>query len=192
MYDVKAPSLKQERKEKEKGIKGTLLRLAKKQELWVWGLLAEIWALTRALFVNLVQAFDTAQRKALFAILRCFGSSDHFVNIVIRLNESALINVKIGEDNSELESSIGDRQGSCEVPILFLTITQAAMGTLTWEVANPDFRARSKGVTMGERQVKSSSNTPFMQRTRRAHKERGWYVPHNTSLASCPSGCRSG
>jgi hypothetical protein len=41
-------------------------------------------------------------------------------------------------------------------------------------------------------QVKSSSNTPVMQRTRRAHKERGWYAPHYISLASCPSGRRSG
>ncbi len=31
-----------------------------------------------------------------------------------------------------------------------------------------------------------------MQRTRRAHKERGWYAPHDISLASCPSGRRSG
>ena len=38
--------------------------------------------------------------------------------------------------------------------------------------------------------VKPSSNTPVLQRTRRAHKERGWYAPHNISLASCPSGRR--
>ena len=41
-------------------------------------------------------------------------------------------------------------------------------------------------------QVKSSSNTPVMQRTRRAHKERGWYALHDISLASCDSGRRSG
>ncbi len=41
-------------------------------------------------------------------------------------------------------------------------------------------------------QVKSSSNTPVMQRTRRAQKERGLHAPHNISLASCPSGRRSG
>jgi hypothetical protein len=41
-------------------------------------------------------------------------------------------------------------------------------------------------------QVKSSSNNPVMQRTRRAHKEKEWYAPHNISLASCPSGRRSG
>ena len=40
--------------------------------------------------------------------------------------------------------------------------------------------------------AKSSSNIPVMQRTRRAHKERGWYAPHDILLASCPSGRRSG
>ncbi len=98
-----------------------------------------------------MKAFDTVPRVALFAILRRFGLPDHFVNIVIRLHEGALINVKIGEDDSEVESSIGVRQGSCEGPILFLFIMQAAMETLTWPVSKPVFRTRSKGVTMGER-----------------------------------------
>ncbi len=89
-----------------------------------------------------MKAFDTVPREALFAILRRFGLPDHFVNIVIRLYENALINVKIGEDNSEVENSIGVRQGSCEGPILFLFIIQAAMETLTRPVAKPVFRTR--------------------------------------------------
>ncbi len=35
---------------------------------------------------------------------------------------------------------------------------------------------------LARRQVKSSSNTPVMQRTRRAHKERGWYAPHDIDV----------
>ena len=35
--------------------------------------------------------------------------------------------VKIGEVDSEIDSSIGVRQGSCEGPVLFLFIMQAAM-----------------------------------------------------------------
>ena len=107
---------------------------------------------TWALFIDLVKAFDTVPREALCAILRRFGLPDHFVNIVIRLHENALINVKIGKDGFEVESSIGVRQGSCEGPILFWFIMrQAAMGALTWPVAKPVFRTRSKGVTTGER-----------------------------------------
>ena len=41
---------------------------------------------TWAPFIDLVKAFDTVPREALFAILRCFGLPDHFVNIVIRLH----------------------------------------------------------------------------------------------------------
>jgi hypothetical protein len=80
---------------------------------------------------------------------------------VIRLHENALINVNIGEDDSEVESSIGVRQGSCEGPILFLFIMQAAMKTFTWPVAKPVFRARSKGVTMGERSFQKRDASSF-------------------------------
>ncbi len=62
---------------------------------------------TWALFVDLLKAFDTVPREALFVILRCFGLPDHFVDIVICLHENALINVKIGEDDSEVEKSVG-------------------------------------------------------------------------------------
>ncbi len=116
---------------------------------------------TWALFIDLVKAFDTVPREALFAILRRFGLPDHFVNILIRLHENALINVKIGEDDSEVESSIGVRQGSCEGPILFLFIMQAAMETLTWPVAKPVFLTRSKGATMAERSFRKRDASSF-------------------------------
>ncbi len=86
---------------------------------------------------------DTAPPEALFAILRCVGLPDDFFNVVIHLQAHALVYVKIGEDDSEVESSIGVRQGSCEGPILFFFIMQAVMETLTWPVAKPVFRTRS-------------------------------------------------
>jgi hypothetical protein len=76
-------------------------------------------------------------------------------------HENALINVKIGEDVSEVESSIGVRQGSCEGPILFLFIMQAAMETLTWPVAKLVSHTRSKGVTMGERSLRKRDASSF-------------------------------
>ncbi len=107
-------------------------------------------------------------REALFAILRRFGLPDHFANIVIRLHEYASINVKIGEEDLEVGSSIGVRQGSCEGPILLLFIMQAAIETietLTWPVAKPVFRTRSKGVTMGERSFRKRGASAFDLRT---------------------------
>ncbi len=85
----------------------------------------------------------------------------NFINTVIRLHENALINAKIGENDSEVASSINVRQGSCEGPILFLFMMQAARETLTWPVAKPVFRIRSKGVTMGERLFRKRDASSF-------------------------------
>jgi hypothetical protein len=116
---------------------------------------------TWALFIDLVKAFDSVSREALFAVLRRFGLPDHFVNVVIRLHEKAKIKVKVGEVESELESSIGVRQGSCEGPVLFLFIMQAAMETMKWPVPKPEFRTRANGVTMGEKSERKRGATAF-------------------------------
>ncbi len=44
---------------------------------------------------------------------------------------------------------------------MFLFIMQAAMETLTWPVAKPVFRTRSKGVTMGERSFRKRDASSF-------------------------------
>ena len=97
----------------------------------------------------------------MFAVLRRFGLPDHFVNIVIRLHENARIKVKVGDVESELESSIGVRQGSCEGPVLFLFIMQAAMETMKWPVSKPESRTRADGITMGERSARKRGASTF-------------------------------
>ena len=104
---------------------------------------------TWALFIDLVKAFDTVPRKALFAVLRRFGIPDHFVNVIIRLHENAVMKVKIGSFEEQVESSIGVRQGSCEGPVLFLFIMQAAMETMQWPVPKPQFRQFSTNLKSG-------------------------------------------
>jgi hypothetical protein len=52
---------------------------------------------TWALFIDLAKFFDTAARKALFAVLRRFGLPDHLVKILMRLHFGAKAKVKIGE-----------------------------------------------------------------------------------------------
>ena len=69
--------------------------------------------------------------------------------------------VKIGDVESEIESSIGVRQGSCEGPILLMFITQAAMEIMEWLVPKPAFRTRAKGVTSGERSERKRGATTF-------------------------------
>ena len=116
---------------------------------------------TWALFIDLVKAFDSVPREALFAVLRRFGLPDHFVNVAIRLHENAKIKVKVGDVESELDSSIGVRQGSCEGPVLFLFIMQAAMETMKWPVPKPEFRTRANGVCMGEKSERKRGSSAF-------------------------------
>ena len=61
--------------------------------------------------------------------------------------------MKIGSVDYVIDSSIGVRQGSCEGPVLFLFIMQAAMETLLWPegIEKPQFRTREEGKTMGEK-----------------------------------------
>ena len=67
---------------------------------------------------------------------------DHFVNMLVQLHADAVIKVKIGEEDTDVDSSIGVRQGACEGPILFLFIIQAALETMERPVVKPTFRRR--------------------------------------------------
>jgi hypothetical protein len=55
--------------------------------------------------------------------------------------------------DTEIDSTISVRQGSCEGPVLFLFIMQAAMETLEWRegVSKPEYMAREYGETTAER-----------------------------------------
>ena len=52
---------------------------------------------------------------------------DYFVGMLVRLHAGAVINVKTGEEDTAVGSSVGVRQGACEGPVLFHFITQAAL-----------------------------------------------------------------
>ena len=152
------------------GLFNILLGLRKRQEHNI-----ETWAV----FIDLVKAFDTVPRKALFEVLSRYGLPDHFVRIVMRLHVGAKVNVKIGKDDIDVESNIGVRQGACEGPILFLFIMQAAFETMEWPVTKPTFAtvprtksARLMGRLMIEKLTMStalhlflSSGAHFLQMT---------------------------
>ena len=97
---------------------------------------------TWVFFIDLIKAFDTVIRSATFAVLRKFGFPDHFINIVIRLHANARIKFKVGDIDSEVNSGIGVRQGSIEGPCLFIFFFQAALETMEWPVAKPQFCTR--------------------------------------------------
>ena len=106
---------------------------------------------TWVLFIDLVKAFDTVIREVAFAVLRKFGFPDHFIHIVIRLHSNASVKFKVGDVDTTVPSSIGVRQGSVEGPSIFLFVMQAAIETMEWPVAKPEFCTRDDGKTHGER-----------------------------------------
>ena len=87
---------------------------------------------TWALFIDLVKAFDTVPHAALWAVLRRYGMPDHFINIIIRLHDQAKLKMEIAGTDTMIDVTIGVRQGSCEGPVLFLFIMNAAMETMEW------------------------------------------------------------
>jgi hypothetical protein len=124
------------------GLFNAIIALMKRKEhnLATWGL-----------FIDLVKAFDSVNRAALWLVLRKFGFPDHFINILIRLHTGALMKFKVGETDTEVSSNIGVRQGACEGPSLFLFIMQAALETMVWPVAKPQFCTREAGEVAGEK-----------------------------------------
>ena len=92
---------------------------------------------SNGVYVDLVKAFDTVSQKALWEVLKKFGMPDHFVSMLVRPRAGAVINVKIGEEDTAVDSSIGVRQGACEGPILFLLLMQAALETVEWRESLP-------------------------------------------------------
>jgi hypothetical protein len=89
--------------------------------------------------------------EALFAVLRRNGLPNLILNIVIRLNRNVKTTLKTGSVDSELESSIGVRQGSCKGSVLFLFIMQAAFETMRWPVPKLELCTHENGVAIGER-----------------------------------------
>lgn len=100
------------------------------------------------LFIDLVKAFDTVNHEALFIVLRRYGAPDHFVNLVIRLHDSASMSFAHGGEKSNVDVTIGVRQGSCEGPVLFLFMILAALETLPLTTTKPVFTCRKSPETI--------------------------------------------
>jgi hypothetical protein len=118
-----------------------------------------------ALFIDLVKAFDSISREALFSILRRYGVPDHFLNILIRLHKGASFTIDVNGEEIVIDSNIGVRQGSNEGPVLFLFFMLAIMETMEWpsSISVPHFYSREAGpiINFGQLFRSQSGNVPF-------------------------------
>ena len=75
-------------------------------------------------FIDLIKAFDSVPRAALWKVLLKFGFPRHFVRILMRLHTDAVMKFKINDqaEDADVASMIGVRQGSNSGPVLFLFI----------------------------------------------------------------------
>ena len=115
------------------------------------------------LFIDLIKAFDSISREALFEILRRYGMPDHFVNIIIRLHSDAKIKIEVGDQDIVVDSTIGVRQGSNEGPVLFLFFMLAVMETLEWpdSIDVPEFFTKADGGEIDTNQSIINPNATF-------------------------------
>ncbi len=64
-------------------------------------------------FIDLVKAFETVPRDALFTVLKKYGLPDVFVNVVKSLYEHFTVKLSVGEPGDvQFPSTIGVLQGS--------------------------------------------------------------------------------
>ena len=94
------------------------------------------------LFVDLVKAFDSVNRELLWKILKLYGIPDSLIVILKKLHTNITYIMKVGEEEVEIEGTVGVKQGDNLGPILFILLVQAVASTLDkkWTFDTPDFR----------------------------------------------------
>jgi hypothetical protein len=105
-------------------------------------------------FIDLVKAFDTVPRDALFTVLKKYGLPDVFVNVVKSLYENFTVKLSVGEAGDvQVPSTIGVLQGSNLSPTLFIVFMQAVMEVTQRKMkcVKPVFSTKKDGVIFGRR-----------------------------------------
>jgi hypothetical protein len=105
-------------------------------------------------FIDLVKAFDTVPREALFTVLKKYGLPDAFVNVVKSLYENFTVKLSVGEAGDvHVPSTIGVLQGSNLSPTLFIIFMQVVMEATQKKLKciKPVFSTKKDGVIFGRR-----------------------------------------
>ena len=94
------------------------------------------------LFIDLVKAFDSANRELLWKILKIYGIPDKTIEVLKKLHVNVTYQLKVGKKMEEIESTVGVKQGDNLGPILFIYLMNAVSEALNkkWNFKTPDLR----------------------------------------------------
>ena len=114
---------------------------------------------TWAVFVDLVKAFDSVPREALFNVLQKFGIPPKMCRIITSLHSDLVVKIQAGDEDIVIDSTSGVKQGCTLAPILFSVYIQACAevrSKLSKDQGLP-FKAREDHIITGRR-VKTRRN----------------------------------
>ena len=92
--------------------------------------------------MDLVKVFDFVNRKLLWKILKLHGIPNNLIIILEKLHSNVTYIMKVGEEEIEIDGSVGVKQGGNLGPILCILLIQAVTSTLDkkWNFATHNFR----------------------------------------------------
>ena len=80
---------------------------------------------TFVVFADLVKAFDTSDHALIIDILRKYGAPPKLCNSIERLYSDLHVTLKIGKETTDINQSVGVRQGDNLSPVIFLFVMSA-------------------------------------------------------------------
>ena len=85
---------------------------------------------TFVVFADLVKAFDTSDHTLIINILRKYGAPPKICNSIERLYSDLHVTLKIGKETTDIDQTVGVRQGDNLSPVIFLFIMSAFLEIL--------------------------------------------------------------
>ena len=74
--------------------------------------------------MDLVKAFDSVPREALFNVLQKFGIPPKMCRIITSLHSDLVVKIQAGDEDIVIDSTSGVKQGCTLAPILFSVYIQ--------------------------------------------------------------------
>ena len=87
------------------------------------------------LFVDLVKAFDTVDRSALFLVLSKLGVPTKLIKLIVKLYSNNVVQIPVGKEKVEVPSTVGVKQGDTLAPVLFILFIRAVDEILSKRLA---------------------------------------------------------